>query len=179
MSTHSVCPYCVAPIRAGVLFCEECGQPLLRPALETLEKQDLKDVARFFVTTRSLPQQETTLQPDTVLVLQVRDGAEPIIIKIGSEPLKVGRMDPGGMPVDIDLTGYSAFHKGVSRFHALLQRSHGTTLEVIDRGSSNGTFINGERIESDQPCLVRHGDELAFGQLRLVVQFAEAATATS
>ncbi len=179
MSTHSVCPYCVAPIRAGVLFCEECGQPLVQATLETLQKHDVKDVSRFFITTRNLPQTEAPPQGETILILQSRESAEPLMVQIGQEPLKVGRTDPDGMPVDIDLTRYGAFHKGVSRFHALLQRSNRTTLEVIDRGSSNGTFINGERVDSDQPCPVRHGDELAFGQLRLTVQFAAAATATS
>jgi pSer/pThr/pTyr-binding forkhead associated (FHA) protein len=158
-----------------VLFCEECGQPLLRPNLETVEKRELQDVSRFFVTTRNLPQQDARLGAESAIILQVRDGAEPIIIRLGGEPLKVGRMDPGGLPVDIDLTAYSAFHKGVSRFHALLQRESNTALQVIDRGSSNGTFVNGERVDANQPVSVMHGDELAFGQLRMTVQFADAA----
>jgi hypothetical protein len=178
MATQLVCPYCVATVRPGVLFCEDCGQPLLKPALETAQKPELQDITRFFITTRNLPAQDSALNADTALVLHVRDTHQPLIVRLGSEPLKVGRMDPDGMSVDVDLTVFSAFHKGVSRFHALLQRQNSDTLQVIDRGSANGTFVNGERVEANRPYPVKHGDELAFGQLRMTIQFADAGVMT-
>jgi EAL domain-containing protein (putative c-di-GMP-specific phosphodiesterase class I) len=65
----------------------------------------------------------------------------------------------------------------VSREHA--------ELTVIDRGmllrdlgSTNGTFVNGVRIQ--QPCTVHHGDLLQFGQIvfRVVQQCAESGPMT-
>lgn len=50
----------------------------------------------------------------------------------------------------------------ISREHAVLRRD-GNTLQVHDRGSRNGTWVNGARV-------TRHvavsGDEIAFGTLR-------------
>jgi hypothetical protein len=50
----------------------------------------------------------------------------------------------------------------VSREHALLRRD-GTTLEVRDLGSRNGTWVNGVRISTHR---ARSGDEIAFGTVR-------------
>ncbi len=55
---------------------------------------------------------------------------------------------------------------GVSRMHArVLQTQAGWVLE--DLRSANGTWVNGERIER---CLLRHGDEVQVGDVRLVFE---------
>ncbi len=40
-----------------------------------------------------------------------------------------------------------------------------------DLASSNGTFVNGERVWSDRP--LRHGDEIRFGRTRVVFRAAD------
>jgi hypothetical protein len=51
----------------------------------------------------------------------------------------------------------------VSRMHAVVE-VEGSEPVVRDLGSTNGTFVNGERVEA-QP--LRHGDELTFGNTRM------------
>lgn len=51
----------------------------------------------------------------------------------------------------------------VSRLHAAFVRRE-ESLFVEDLGSSNGTFVNGRRIEA--PCRVQPGDVVRFGALR-------------
>jgi len=53
----------------------------------------------------------------------------------------------------------------VSRHHARLELADGE-LRVVDLGSTNGTRVNGRRVESHP---VRPGDELAFGTFKLRV----------
>src|SRR5918995_49560 len=48
----------------------------------------------------------------------------------------------------------------VSRRHAAI-RSTGTGVAVEDLGSSNGTFVNGERVSGTRP--LSHGDVVRFG----------------
>ena len=48
----------------------------------------------------------------------------------------------------------------VSRRHAEIQVSNGD-IQISDLGSTNGTFVNGERI--DQPRTLRDGDEVRIG----------------
>jgi predicted component of type VI protein secretion system len=58
----------------------------------------------------------------------------------------------------------------LSRLHAVLEPV-GDGWCVRDLASSNGTFVNGERIWSDRP--LRHGDEIRIGRTRLVYRSSE------
>ena len=51
---------------------------------------------------------------------------------------------------------------GVSRQHARIQ-SDSAGYWIIDSGSANGTFVNGERV-SDRPRLLRHLDRIEVGR---------------
>jgi pSer/pThr/pTyr-binding forkhead associated (FHA) protein len=60
--------------------------------------------------------------------------------------------------------GLSIAEPSVSRRHAELHRV-GNTWEVRDLGSSNGTTVNGKRIDRKP---VEHGDVIAFGHVRFI-----------
>ena len=60
-----------------------------------------------------------------------------------------------------------------SRLHAVLERFAAGWC-VTDLGSSNGTWVNGERIWASRR--LRHGDEIRVGQTRLI--FRDPLTAT-
>jgi pSer/pThr/pTyr-binding forkhead associated (FHA) protein len=63
--------------------------------------------------------------------------------------------------------------KTISRRHAAL-RIEGETGVVEDLGSSNGTFVNGTRIED--PTRLREGDSLQMGATLLEVRSARGET---
>jgi pSer/pThr/pTyr-binding forkhead associated (FHA) protein len=52
--------------------------------------------------------------------------------------------------------------QSISRHHCLLRQAPGGEVIVQDLGSSNGTFVNGERIRSQ--AVLRSGDELRLGR---------------
>ncbi|HEY4827431.1 MAG TPA: FHA domain-containing protein [Solirubrobacteraceae bacterium] len=62
-----------------------------------------------------------------------------------------------------------------SRLHAILERFPAGWC-VTDLGSSNGTWVNGERIWSSQR--LRHGDEIRVGHSRLIFRDALGAEGT-
>jgi hypothetical protein len=74
-----------------------------------------------------------------------------------SQPMRVGRSRES----DIFLVDPS-----VSRAHATLE-PQGDHLIVRDSGSTNGTFVNGERI---QLRVLRAGDLVAFGKTEMAVE---------
>ena len=55
----------------------------------------------------------------------------------------------------------------VSRLHAELKVTD-DNMEVVDLGSTNGTFVNGEQLAPNLLCLLQSGDELYFGKTRFV-----------
>lgn len=56
----------------------------------------------------------------------------------------------------------------VSRIHAVLEEGSDGTYSVIDLGSAEGTWINGEQVTKGQ---VADGDELRFGDVTVAVHF--------
>lgn len=89
-------------------------------------------------------------------------------IRVGSTRFTVGRKPDASLCIP---------NQTISREHA--------ELTVVDRGillrdlgSTNGTFVNGVRIQ--QPCTLHHGDLLQFGQVvfRVIQQSAESGPQT-
>jgi pSer/pThr/pTyr-binding forkhead associated (FHA) protein len=74
-----------------------------------------------------------------------------------AEELLIGRVDAGLVLDDAE----------VSRRHARI-RKVGSALEIEDLGSSNGTFVDGARI--DGPTSLGAGAQLRFGATELVVE---------
>lgn len=105
------------------------------------------------------------------LIIKIRGyEGQPLRLEIGHTPLLIGRSDERDntfLP-DIDLHPFDAKDKGVSRQHASIQRAK-QTLTLIDQGSINHTFINGERVYPNEVRVIRDGDEIRFGHL--VAQF--------
>jgi hypothetical protein len=110
----------------------------------------------------------------TMLLIEVRDTGEKFLIDPEQvETLVLGRRDPftGELP-DIDLERFDALDQGVSRKHATIIR-RGTSLQIVDSGTPNGSFLNGQRLIPDQPRILRDGDQLRLGRLVLNVGFIE------
>lgn len=70
----------------------------------------------------------------------------------------------------IDLSGYLAYSLGVSRQHVRVSY-HDDRYMVEDLGSANGTWLNGNRLETDRTYLLRRGDHLQLGELMVFVYF--------
>ncbi len=87
-----------------------------------------------------------------------------------SGQLTIGRADvlDGHIP-GLDLGPHGAQDKGVSRRHAMISPTD-EGLNIRDTGSTNGTRVNGYKLEANQPYKLADNDEIEFGQLRLSVK---------
>ncbi len=86
--------------------------------------------------------------------------------------LILGRIDQGGLiQPDILLDEFNALEQGVSRHHAVIYLED-NVLKVMDLDSVNGTYLNGLRLIPHQCRILRDGDELRLGNLRLRASFA-------
>jgi len=103
------------------------------------------------------------------LVIQIgSQAADSLTLHLSeTESWVIGRSDSKSSYLpDIDLARYNALTRGVSRRHAALVRYRGG-LHVVDLSSANGTFVNGERLQAETPCLLRSGDKLLLGNFNL------------
>jgi len=60
--------------------------------------------------------------------------------------------------------------RSVSRLHALIQRRDGGDYSLVDLGSRNGCFVNGQRVSL--PRILNDSDRLAFGDQELLFRTA-------
>ena len=60
---------------------------------------------------------------------------------------------------------------GVSRRHAAIRRNEEQNLDLWDLGSSNGTYLNGQRLSAHRPYRLHDGDELRLGSMIIRVFF--------
>src|SRR5437764_2142906 len=83
------------------------------------------------------------------------------------EPDKIFRIMPGGVRTVGRATGADFGVDGalVSRVHCRLITLPGGGLEVRDLDSTNGTFVNGKRVQTAQ---LASGDRLQVGRVELV-----------
>jgi pSer/pThr/pTyr-binding forkhead associated (FHA) protein len=110
------------------------------------------------------------LIPNREIILVIRGMSERLVMKEGLTVV-LGRADlKSGYRPDVDLTPYGAQNRGVSRSHARLYVED-EQLYVIDLGSPNGTFVSGDRLPSNEPRLMRKGDNLMLGSLVIQVHY--------
>ncbi len=103
------------------------------------------------------------------LVLTVVESGQIISLPIGDR-MVIGRDDSeGSHHLDIDLSKVDGARYGLSRWHAIFMYD-AQGLFVEDLNSTNGTRINGYRIDAGRPYHLRNGDELELGRLRLTVR---------
>ena len=165
-----ICPSCQYGNREGILFCEDCGQPLSGvPSVATRQLDRQKDAvggrptaANTWGTARFIS--------NASLVIHIRDAAEPLTLKPTGDTL-IGRSDVASKSAPtVDLTPFGAQEKGVSRMHATIKRTDESLL-LADLGSVNGTYLNGQRLMADHPHVLRDGDEVRLGKLVMHVYF--------
>ena len=148
-----ICPICRFENVEGYMFCEDCGE-------ELTQVESTHTSVGFILPT---PQ-------DPAIILRVQTTNRPILLEL-NRLTTLGRYDEDrNEQPDIDLTRYNAFENGVSSLHASIEHSLDGVM-VKDVGSTNGTYLNGRRLNSNQNYIVRDGDELRLGRLVTLIQF--------
>ena len=84
--------------------------------------------------------------------------------------IHIGRVDPlAEIFPEIDLTDDIAPSKDVSRRHARISKKNGKVV-IQDLASSNGTFLNGKRLNSYLSEPLCNGDILQLGTTQIEVK---------
>ena len=165
-----VCTNCQHPNMVGAVFCGECGQPLgaanplTTQAIKTGQmKESLEAVQASGRESEPVPS-----APNNWVTLHLIDTGQVLPLTERSE-FTLGRISEGQpiMP-DIDLAPYQAYARGVSRLHAVLKREANKVF-LMDLGSSNGTYVNGKRLNPHVDQAITNGDVVSLGKLKIQI----------
>jgi len=145
-----ICRMCNANLRVlpaiarpPAIGCPECGATLDHP-----------DTA---VCPQCLSPIAVTAMAAMTVTITLTEPETRFVVPAGGR-LRLGR-DPARSPAAKALDGYG----NVSRDHAELALAADGTVTVTDRGSLNGTFVNGARLEAGRPHPLSDGDQLRLG----------------
>lgn len=149
-SDPSLCLYCETVLTSG----------FSQLALE-------RDVLSFLAELAALDPEAEAQTPCLVVVKSRRE----IPLPATSVAYLGRRDDEHNIQPHIDLTPDGAVSDGVSRRHARIHLTRAGTF-IEDLASTNGTFINGQRLLPSQLYPLEHGDMLHLGRLKLAVTFS-------
>jgi hypothetical protein len=95
---------------------------------------------------------------------QIYKGDQLVREEILNEPvIKIGKLASSHLRLEDET---------VSRMHAVVEVTGPGEIQLIDLGSTRGTTVNGERINK---AILKSGDQVQFGDTRVVVTFGAAA----
>jgi hypothetical protein len=160
------CPTCGKANRQKEVFCFACGG-LLEPV------QGANDTRHFSQAENGVGAE--FFGPKSVLVLRLR--GTPITYEIrpqeADHELVIGRSAQGSVMVpDVDLAEQKGAELGVSRLHISLHYDPSQeAVLVADMNSANGSYLNGQKLLPKEVRVLRHGDELRLGKLKLMISF--------
>lgn len=165
------CPFCQTTHVANTLFCSECGNYLVESDQRTTDPLGSEEISWRgdpIGPARTAP----SIQPGTgpmMLWLKIGDTQREVQV-ILNRVIHLGRLDPtSNIFPEVDLTPDDGQALGVSRRHASIVRQ-GAGVVIEDLGSSNGTFVNGKRLDPYLPETLADGDMVQLGKLLISVR---------
>jgi hypothetical protein len=167
-TTSNVCANCKNPYDPLTLYCAYCGYILPHVVSNEASSTNLIDGQQN--RTIDLRWGTGYFHHRARLYLRIVKTDLAIPVPFHSRSVVLGRSVPDS-PVDVDLVPFGAAELGVSRRHARIDHLR-DTLQVVDLGSSNGTWLNRDKLEEGVPRTLRNRAVLQLGDLVFRVQFA-------
>jgi hypothetical protein len=174
MADVITCPSCQYENEVGSAYCLRCGTVLLSNARDATTLSISEQEARELISGLAM---RPEVLPAHAIALYVMQQPEPILVENVSICV-LGRHAPEEKLPVIDLSAHGAYRLGVSRRHVMIRCSD-TGCAVEDLGSSNGTWLNGTRLEPFLPHVLQNGDQVRLGLLSLQVYFGTVASGQS
>ena len=108
---------------------------------------------------------DVALIPEGGIGIYVAGSSKPYYLYVDGD-LVIGRAAAGSSESFLDLSDLDAFNPGLSRRHAKIRRA-GSGYEVIDLASTNGTWLDNERLIPHKAYPFGSGSQLRLGRLQL------------
>jgi len=176
MNTNNIaagtfCPACKMKNDPGVEICIYCNIPLKRKAALSRVGDMTGALTGSLEHVLDAPPErfmDFELPSKGIALINLEDGRPIALVEetafiLGRTSSEVKTHEPL-----VDLSTYGALEFGISRLHAMIRKTRGG-YQIIDLGSSNGTWIENQRLIPKQHYPIFSGDRIRMGRLNLLV----------
>jgi pSer/pThr/pTyr-binding forkhead associated (FHA) protein len=168
-TNEKFCPVCKNKNERYAVFCKHCGALLgYHPWDSSATTVNTDALEKGTKIAESLI--DEALIPEDNIAIFAAGASKPIYLHV-EEKLVFGRKsDQTFEAALLDLTELGGYQMGISRRHAVIQKLE-KGYEVTDLGSTNGSWLNDERLVPFKPYPLASGSQLRFGRMRLLVLY--------
>jgi hypothetical protein len=161
------CPVCKYKNEQEAVICARCGaylEPISGTALTTKAiEMPMSDTGKVEALLF-----DKALIPVDGIAFYI-DGTSKPVFSSSDKEFVIGRKVKENWEALIDLSKFGGYQLGLSRRHVTIRRTD-LGYEVIDF-STNGTWLNGERLMPHKPYPLANGSQLQLARMRFVVMY--------
>lgn len=163
-SSVKFCPICHSENDNEATICTICGASLDEKKYITTKNPEIK------VNYSDKPEElhiDEAIIPKQGIAVYFAETTKPFVIRTDKEFIIGRSLVPTSEPM-LDLSDFDGFKMGLSRRHVMIRQTS-SGYEVIDLSSTNGTWLNDERLTPYAPYPLPSGSRLLLSRIRLVV----------
>jgi hypothetical protein len=162
------CPVCKNKNDPQAIVCIHCGASLDIYFTDSAATKTTEVQTKIDGKTGALHIDETLI-PVNGIAIYVEGTSNPVF-KFFGEEFVIGRKVDGGSEVLLDLSPLGGYHLGLSRRHATIRKVE-RGYEIMDLSSSNGTWLNDQRLVPNKSYLLTSGSQLRLARMRFFVLY--------
>jgi len=178
------CPACKMKNEMGAIICSYCNTPLKEQSSQkTVMLRNIREVTgalpdsyEDFLDAPAPSAQrfmDFEIPSDGIVLINLENG-QPISMQeektfiLGRTSEEIKTREPL-----VDLTPFDALSLGISRVHAMIRQTK-DGYQITDLESSNGTWLENQRLAPKEPYALDSGDRIRIGRLNILVFYPRA-----
>lgn len=165
-SSEKFCPICKNKNEKEAAVCRHCGAPLHTDAHLTATTRNTEIKINYSEKFEDLSVDEKIIPAEGIAVY-FAGTTKPVEVLTAKE-FVIGRRVIETSESFLDLSDFDGFKMGLSRRHAMVRRTE-SGYEIIDLSSTNGTWLNDERLVPYTPYPLLSGSQLRLSRIRLFI----------
>jgi hypothetical protein len=169
-TNEKFCPVCKNKNDRSATVCVNCGALLAyhhSDSAETTRNAEAPEKVSAKIAESLI---DETLIPEDGIAIYAAGAPNPIYLYFDKE-LVLGRLSENTFDDSLlDLTDLGGYQMGLSRRHAMIRKAD-AGYEIIDLASTNGSWLNDERLVPNKPYPLASGSQLRFGRMRLLILY--------
>jgi len=163
------CPVCKNKNEGSTVVCKYCGASLDEyPTSAAVTTRNTGSNMNLLENIGESPRK--TLIPDDGIAIYISGNTQPVFISSGKQFVIGRKMEEDVSESILDLSEFGGFNMGISRRHVTIRRTE-AGYEIIDLSSTNGTWLNDERLIPNKPYPLASGSQLRVGRMRFHVLY--------